>query len=159
MLTWIVVIIEGDWRLLGILYSKSAEKLHNNYTMSVWHLEGSKKEGMGSYKGGSEVLIKFNSQTGSRRWYSFLFSLPSPLQCWQPAWTKSDLYNRLKSSQIWQAKIKPPLSEKINYSIILVYVGNHMNSSAIFASCNYIHNSYNYFPKLHENSCDYMLII
>ena len=67
MPTWIVVVIESDRRLLGILYSKSAEKLHNNYTMSVWHLEGLKKEGMGTYMGGSEVLIKFNSQTGSRR--------------------------------------------------------------------------------------------
>ena len=71
MLTWIIVVIEGDWRLLGTLYSKSTEKLHNNYAMSVWHLEGLGKEGMGTYKGlikfGSEELTKFNSQIGSRR--------------------------------------------------------------------------------------------
>ena len=63
MLTWIIVVIEGDWRLLGILYSEPAEKLHNNYAMRVWHLVA--EERMSTYKGGSEVL--FNSQTGSRR--------------------------------------------------------------------------------------------
>ena len=40
MLTWVIVVIEGDWRLLGILNRKSAEELNNNYTVSVWHLEG-----------------------------------------------------------------------------------------------------------------------
>lgn len=43
MLTWIIVVIEGDWRLLGILYIKPTEKLHNNYTVSVWYLEEGRK--------------------------------------------------------------------------------------------------------------------
>ncbi len=46
MLTWIIVVIEGDWRLLGILDRISAEKLNNYHAVSVWHLEGGKKEGM-----------------------------------------------------------------------------------------------------------------
>ena len=64
MLTWVIVVIEGDWRLLGIFNRKSAEELNNNYTVSVWHLEGEggRKGGggggrdhlMGTYKGGSE---------------------------------------------------------------------------------------------------------
>ena len=40
MLTWVIVVIEGDWRLLGILNRKSAEELNDNYTVSIWHLEG-----------------------------------------------------------------------------------------------------------------------
>ena len=43
MFTWVIVVIEGDWRLLGILNRKSAEEFNNNYAMSVWHLDEGRK--------------------------------------------------------------------------------------------------------------------
>lgn len=67
MLTWIIVVIEGDWRLLGILNRISAEELNNNYTVSIWHL-GGREEGednpIGTQKG---LRIIINSQTESKR--------------------------------------------------------------------------------------------
>ena len=57
MLTWVIVVIESDWRLLGILNRKSAEELNNNYTVSVWHLEGEEGRGEGGHLMGTWLGI------------------------------------------------------------------------------------------------------
>jgi hypothetical protein len=65
MLTRIIVVIEGDWRLLGILNRISAEELDNNHTVSVWHLEGGRMGG--HIERWLRIIITINSQTGNKR--------------------------------------------------------------------------------------------